>query len=481
MRGFTPKQRRILLGMALAVVAVFGMFAYTVTTTLRQMATISPLPSPEFPLPGPSATSAPSPSETAPPASPTPVPTPTRAVPLSQIQSARAVHEVARILAGVRELPPVEQFPVTFPSEREIALYLLQRYGEIQPQEALGLYGLLGLIPRIDPLPLPDVTAQAGRTFSIYAPAGRQILLVGGRGPATPDDELALVHTLAHALQDNAFGLGDGAEPPRVPLTTTCRLTADSALALRGLLEGDAVLTAARYAGVHADPQEMDRLADLAMGAEEPTYAPLVGVSTFEAIRRFPYRAGAHFAAVLYAGGGWGAINRAYASPPCTTQEILHPKRYLNRRPPLEPFVPSLTPVLGKDWVLARQDTVGEFLIGLHLAGYLDDDDRARRAADGWAGDTFTLWRGPEGREVVVWRLVWETRDEAVEFARAYALLVPRFRNPPLIATAPPLGLQGQFWAGPAGAAYLFRVGRAVTIIWGPDLETIARIVPDLP
>ncbi len=187
MRGFTPRQRLILALMTIAVIAVFGLFGYVVVTTTRQMAALSSLPSPQeptSPLGSPTVVAEPSPTETIP--SPTAAPTPTRAVPLSQIQSARAVHEVARILARVRDLPPVEQFPVSFPSEREIALYLLQRYGDIRPQEALTLYGLLGLIPRLNSSPLPDVTAQAARVFSLYAPAGRQILLVAGRGPAGP-------------------------------------------------------------------------------------------------------------------------------------------------------------------------------------------------------------------------------------------------------------------------------------------------------
>jgi hypothetical protein len=472
----------ILALMATATVAVFGLFGYVVVTTTRQMAALSPLPSPQGPvsLPeSPTAAAEPSPTEAVP--SPTAVPTPTRAVPLSQIQSARAVHEVARILARVRDLPPVEQFPVSFLSEREIALYLLQRYGDIRPQETLALYSLLGLVPRMNSLPLPDVTAQAARAFSFYAPAGRQILLVAGRGPATPNDELALVHTLAHALQDNAFGLGPDAEPPRVPLAAVCRPTTDAALALRALLEGDAVLTTARYAGGASDLQELDRLAGLAAEAEEPTYAPLSGIATFEEIRLFPYRYGARFAAALYADGGWSAVNRAYAAPPCSTQEILHPERYRDRRPVLDPVIPALAPVLGKGWSLARRDTVGEFLIGLHLAAYLDDDEAARRAADGWAGDTFTLWTDEAGREVIVWRLAWESREEAVELERAYALLVSRFRPPPLIATDPPLGLKGQFWSGPAGAAYLHRTGRVVTVVWGPDLGTVATVVPALP
>ncbi len=68
-----------------------------------------------------------------------------------------------------------------------------------------------------------------------------------------------------------------------------------------------------------------------------------------------------------------------------------------------------------------------------------------------------------------------------MEFERAYALLVPGFRNPPLVATDPPLGLTGRFWSGPAGAAYLYRTGRVVTVLWGPDLETVAAATPWVP
>ncbi len=185
-RGFTPRQRFILALMATAVIVAFGLLGYVVVTTTRQMAAPSPLPSLESTVPPGSPTAIPEPSPTEAAPSPTAVPTPTRAVPLSQIQSARAVHEVARILARCRDLPPVEQFPVSFPSEREIALYLLQRYGDLRPQEALAIYGWLGLALRLGSPPLPDVTAQAARTFSLYAPAGRQILLVAGQGPPPP-------------------------------------------------------------------------------------------------------------------------------------------------------------------------------------------------------------------------------------------------------------------------------------------------------
>ncbi|MCX8068548.1 MAG: hypothetical protein N3B68_12225 [Anaerolineae bacterium] len=479
MRGFPPRQRLILALLTTAVVVVFGLLGYSIWATLRYTST-SPLSTPTALEEATPLTPSSLPETTVVPSPPGP-PTPTRPVPLSQIQNARAVREIGRIVASLRELPPVEQFPVSFPTEREIALYLLQQYSQDRPQENLHLYSLLGLVPRLDPLPLPDVTGQAAGTFSLYLPEGRQILLVAGRGPATPEDELALAHTLAHALQDNAFGTGRGGWEVPASLAAACRSTPDAALALRALVEGDAILTAARYAGLEKDPEGLARLARIAARAEEPAYAALANLSSFEAIRHFPYTEGARFVAALYAEGGWEAVNRAYAVPPCTTQEILHPERYRNRRPVQDLVSPDLTARLGKAWRLERRETVGEFLIGLHLAAYLDSDALAWRAADGWSGDTLALWADGIGREVVVWRLAWESREEAVEFERAYRLLIPHFRTPPLLATEPPLGLKGDFWAGPSGAAYLARAGRVVTVVWGPDLETVAAVVPALP
>ncbi len=476
---FTRRQWLVLVLMTVALVLVFGLFGYSVVTTMQYFALTSPLPTSSavslrltplatslLPTPAPP-TATPSPTPTAPPP---PTPTATRPVPLSQIQSARAVPEIGRIVAGVRHLSPVEQIPVTFPTEHEVAIYLLQTYQDEAVQETLARYITLGLIPPLDPLPLPDVAEQAAHISSLYLPAGQQIMLVAGRGPATPADEQALVFALAHALQDQAFDI-EGLTP--------CRPTTDAELALRALVEGDGVVTTARYAEM--DAEGMDELAQNVAAALEPTYTPLVGNAAAERLRLFPYREGAQFVTALYDAGSWRAVDRAYGQLPCSTEQILHPELYLAGEPVQEVVLPDLGPVLGWEWEPTWQDTLGELVIGLHLAAYVDDEAVAWDAAAGWAGDSFALWEDVEGQQLLAWRIAWDDRDEAEEFERAYELLVPRFRVPPLIAAEPPPGLTGSFWEGPAGAAYLSRTGRIVTVVWGPDGETVAAVAQALP
>jgi hypothetical protein len=473
---FTRQQRLVLIGLGSAVVVVLSLLGYSVATTLPLLSTpisVGYTPPPLSPLqtavpgsPAVTPTLAPTPTP-----SPTPTPTATP-ISLSQIDSARVVNELSRIVARVRDLPAVEQIPVSFPTAREVTIALLQRYQEEQPQQALSLYMTLGLIPPLDPLPLPDVVAQANHISSLYLPVEREVLLVTGRGPTTPEDELAAVHSLARAIQDQQFDLGT-----LIP----CQASTDAQLALRALVEGDTILTAALYANPELDDAELDRLATMAASAQEPAYASLNEDGAFQRLWLFPYAEGTRLVAATYEEGGWGAVNRAYARPPCSTNQVLHPGPTLSQEPIEWVALPDLGPTLGDDWSLLRRDTIGELLIGLHVAEYVEDDEAVWDIVAAWAGDTFVQWESEEGEQLLAWRIAWDDRASAEAFVDAYTLLVPRFRTPPLINADTPLRLPGRLWEGPAGAAHVARAGRTVTIVWGPDVETVTALAERLP
>ncbi|MBN1179308.1 MAG: hypothetical protein JXD18_08860 [Anaerolineae bacterium] len=470
---FTPQQRLVLILMGAAVLLVFGVLTYSVATTLPRLPTATALgyaPQTLSPLvtPTPGASEAPPTPTLVPLPTATPTATP---IPLSQIDSARVVNELSRIVAGVRDLPPVEQIPVSFPTLLEVTIALLQRYQAEQPEQVLPFYADLGLIPALEPLPQPDYVAQAGHISSIYLPSEREILLVTGRGPTSQQDELAIVYALARATQDQQFDLQT--LPP-------CQSTTDAVLALRALVEGDTLLTTALYANaMHGS--DLSALALMAADMNEPTYAALVDHPAFQRIRLFPYQAGADLVVTLYEEGGWGAVNRAYIRPPCSTEQVLHTERYLSPDPVQSVAMPDLGPTLGISWTLVRRDTLGELLTGLHLASALDDAAAAWDAADGWEGDTFVQWEDERGQAVWAWRIAWEGRDDALAFERAYTLLVPRFQTPPPITAETPYSLPGQLWSGPAGSAYVARAGRITTVVWGPEAETVIDVVNALP
>ena len=123
----------------------------------------------------------------------------------------------------------------------------------------------------------------------------------------------------------------------------------------------------------------------------------------------FPYTGGMTFVQELRrrAGGRWTLVDLADRTrPPDSTEQVLHPDKYLRVEEPL-PVALNVHP--GPGWRRAAAGVWGEWATG-ELVG--------SQAAAGWGGDRYELWeRGGQRRLVMRWR--WDTRRDAREFARA--------------------------------------------------------------
>ena len=110
----------------------------------------------------------------------------------------------------------------------------------------------------------------------------------------------------------------------------------------------------------------------------------------------FPYSEGLAFVERLRAEGGWDAVDAAYADIPTSTEQILHPRKYLDRDEPSAVALPDPTVALGQEWRVVDEDTLGELQMALLLAnfapgegingltGAIDLPEAARNAAAGW-------------------------------------------------------------------------------------------------
>jgi hypothetical protein len=151
-----------------------------------------------------------------------------------------------------------------------------------------------------------------------------------------------------------------------------------------------------------------------------------------EIVLLFPYTSGAAFVDRLLGEGGWDAVDAAYADMPASTEQILHPLKYLERDEPSLVALPDLTTALGAGWRVVDEDTLGELQTAVLLADFDPGEgfngitgdialpEFARNAAAGWDGDRFALWEDGE-RETLVWRSVWDTPQDARAFSRALA------------------------------------------------------------
>ncbi len=453
----TTTQRRIVTLLLIAVVVALAMLAGFVVTSLQ----ISSRPVPTV---TPTATLTPS---------PTPAPTATAAPPppiagiWPQVQAARLFDQIARQVEAVRGLSPRAEVPLSFLDERDMLSLRRQLYAARDYTDPLFPYIALGLLPDTAPTPRPRPAV------GMYVPEQEQLYVSLDVDADATDDRLVLAHTYLHALQDRYFDL---------EALDARATTGDSRLAVHALVEGDGLLTTALYAYDDLAAADWEHLTDLIVQAEQPDYGEQFDAApAWPRLQRFPYRQGRDFAAALFAAGGWETVNGAYTDPPRSTEQVLHPERYLGdeRDVPAAVTIPSLGTALGGDWEMAWRDTLGEFVAGLYLATGLPEDE-ALAAAAGWGGDTVVIWEDADGRRLLVWRTLWDTRADAEEFAAAMATLVQR-RYLPVQPLSPPNGLGGRWWEWDGGSLYLARVGRYVTYAQAPDTALLTAVVEELP
>lgn len=227
-----------------------------------------------------------------------------------------------------------------------------------------------------------------------------------------------MAHELTHALQDQHFDLqrfdkwpkGDG----------------DREMAIHALIEGDATALMIDYLmkplgqSVTKIPKQMLEQ----MNSE--TGGPNMDVinAAPNAIREgliFPYLSGLGFAYDLLKAQGWEGVSKAYTNLPQSTEQILHPEKYLANELPKKIALTDVTDTLGKGWKRLFFDVNGEFGNYLLLAEFLDKTV-ARKAAEGWGGDQYAIYENATKTRVVAVHLSrWDTTSDAAKFFEAYA------------------------------------------------------------
>ena len=136
----------------------------------------------------------------------------------------------------------------------------------------------------------------------------------------------------------------------------------------------------------------------------------------------FPYEEGSEWATQLYKRGGWASVSAAYAKLPLSSEQILHPEKYFEYERPVKVVLPTVRSFLGPGWRRVDYDVNGEWSFYLILDQFLNASAESRRAAAGWAGDRYALYKGAKPGDVFMAQLTaWDTPNDAREFFDAYA------------------------------------------------------------
>jgi len=384
----------------------------------------------------------------------TPVPTNTRVVP-REFYSAGVVKGIIGEVSTIRELQPLEEVPFSLLTQDQMAeeVRLLDSPGDLLAglKHQWTIYRVLGLVPESATVGAEDTDLLTAGYSGLYTPDPPHILVVSKHANMSAEEEVVFAHEFTHALQDQYFDLDSYSAGVS---------SMDGDLAARSLVEGDATLVMALYANGNTTQAEWEHLAYQASFAEQPQLDLAQESESVSEIVGFPYNQGTAFVLELFQQKGWAGVNAAFADPPSSTEQVLHPEKFLGHRDvPEDVYLPGPP---GTAWKLVLEDTLGEFVISRHLARYLDDADQAAAAAAGWDGDRLGVWRNNQGQEMVAWEMRWDSQSEAEEFAAAYrTVIVNRFKG----ATVS----YGGWWNAGGEAVLLLREGDLVWVIWTPD------------
>ncbi len=372
-----------------------------------------------FELP-PEWTATPSRTPTSPP---TPTPTNTATVSPTPIPpdatTSALMDRINQEVADIRGLPvrkDVDRYVISAFRVRPILEANFLSAGGSQEElkdEAIAL-SVLGLIK-----PTYDLYTNAlnGLTDSLggfYFPWSDELFVIGDHFSGI--ERWVYSHEYAHALVDQEYDIG------AIGVYPMCDGDEQRCQAIRALLEGDATLVMDQWFQQYASPQDYQDIFSYRPPRQtlpEQFPPPYVYPDT-----SFPYDQGLTFVAYLYDRGNWAGVNEAYERLPDSTEQILHPERYISAEPVVVVTDPELGSTLGADWRLVKSNSLGEWMTYLILAYGADysaemDDSSSQKAADGWGGDHYQVYYNDQTDQTLLaahW--VWDTSADQVEFAR---------------------------------------------------------------
>ena len=351
-------------------------------------------------------------------------------------------------------------------------LLIEQGYAEKLADQERSL-SALGLIKPTYDLFKYAMNGLADNIGGFYIPWLKQLFVIGTRFGGV--ERFVFAHEFDHALTDQHFNIeAFGVYPD-------CSGDEQHCAAISALVEGDATLLMQQWWRQYAGPQDYQDILRYRPPSQTlpEDYPPPYVSRDLE----FPYLEGLKFVEFLHKRGNWAEVNRAYENLPASTEQILHPEKYIAGELPISLTAPPLTDTLGADWRLIDDNVLGEwttYLIltaGADLAAQIPDDD-AFKASQGWGGDHYQVYYNDVlSQTVLAAEWVWDTPRDANEFSAALIdHLTERFRGGKIDRAG------GNCWEANQQTSCVFQQNDRILWLLAPEagiLETLLTQYPE--
>ncbi|MBQ7528978.1 hypothetical protein IJT10_03635 [bacterium] len=349
----------------------------------------------------------------------------------------RQINFLINEVESTRGLKFTNKVKCRFCSQREASEYLTRLnkyYNDPQIDERRDLFfHHLQLLRSQENFARQNQLLYADQVRGLYDPMGKLMLVVTDNAKVSLGDnqivsllnylnvdieDIYLVHELCHALQDQNFALGD-----KLKLTEG---NLDKELALTAVAEGDATIAMfdylAKSVGLRSSMitkyvfGSLDNKEEAIDRYTQLKNAPLI----VRSLALMPYFEGTKFCQSLLKNENRTGVDVAFRRVPRSTEEILHPLKYVQQSDPPKVVDFSRLPQTFGPYRAMQDDCAGEYVIRVLAQKYLPESE-AEAIGRGWGGDTWRVYKSNNG-SFVIWVSVWDSQADAQEFANFWKL-----------------------------------------------------------
>ncbi len=334
----------------------------------------------------------------------------------------RQIESILAELAEISGLQPRKPVAYDLISRTGLRAFLEQRIrDEVKPEEIRAEELTLkkfGFVPADFDLKKTMVDLLTEQAAAFYDFRRKKLFVLESASESL--QQMALVHELAHALADQHFNLEK--------FIDRARTSDDMAVARLAVMEGQATWLMSEFVArrtgqsLRTSPgilQFMSQSAGVSAG-QFPIFdgAPLYVRETL----LFPYSKGMLFQHAVVEKHGTQAFAVVFRDPPASTQQILHPEAYFDRRKPALPVLPRLA--TERQYRELAAGTIGELDHWILLRQYVSAE-AADKLAPQWRGGRYRLLEHKKsGRLMLLYASEWSSAAAAADFFHGYRRLL---------------------------------------------------------
>jgi hypothetical protein len=350
-------------------------------------------------------------------------------------------------LSDITGLPFTRPVPYGVMSKDQLRRYLEKRLHQTSKPadfraEELVLK-LLGLVPGDFDLRQNTIDLLTEQAAAFYDYNKKKLFILAGSGKDA-EEQVALVHELAHAMADQHY--------PLAKFINEGLRSDDASTARQAVMEGQAswLMTAyvSKLGGGPADvPEGTLDLMTTELASTATDYPVLSNAPAY--IREslvFPYTAGMKFQDAVYRKLGRESFSEVFLHPPLSTQQIMHPDRYFTHVLPRIPDAPRIPEA--RQFRKLADGTLGELDYRILLSEYTGKEEGEQMASH-FAGGTYELLELKRGRHpVLAFASTWDSAESARQFLTQYRRVLEGKWKTLAIETATAWTLEGHGDAG---------------------------------